>query len=263
IFYFPFVCLDLAYHFSDICNEEIEKQIVCLEEQFGNTIETNLLKAEYALYNKEEKQAVELLQKLYREVPRKNFVIIFQLAECCQRAGLWYEAWMLYKMLTRLNPNPFMFHRAEEIYCMAKSHFEKNGKLPLEDAQKSKMHICKLHLEYDSKSEAEMIWKKMIPADNDKAEYHILLCKYALVVDDMETARKQLELLQKYKKENSFLFAGLEFLEYRELEAELLFEEKKYKETIDACNLILEEYPLSYPVLLLRSYAERSIFLCL
>lgn len=268
VFYLPFACLDLAYHFSNRSNDEIEKQISCLEEQFGEVKEIQLLEAEYALYNKNKKQAVELLQKLYKELPLKNFVIIFQLAECCQSAELLYEAWMLYKMLTRLNPKPFMFRRAEEVYDMAKRYFEKNGKLPLEDIPKSKMHLCKLHLEYDCKSEAEKIRKTMVPVEDDRAEYHIIFCKYALSVDDMKKAEKEFQFLQKYKNiqtetlsdEKTLLFHVFDQLEYKELEAELLFEEKKYKVSIDACNRILEEYPLSYPVLLLRSYADWNCF---
>lgn len=257
VFYLPFVCLNLAYHFSDTSNEEIQRQIVHLEEQFGNTQEISLLKAEYALYNKDKKQAVELLQNLYKEVPLKNYVIIFQLAECCQIAELWYEAWMLYKMLTRLNPKPFMFHKAEEIYCMAKRYFEENGKLPLEDTENAKMHICKMYLEYDCRFETDSIWKKILPLQHNKWEYHIILCKYALFINDMKEAQKEFEILKNHEKQ---MLNELEKLEYRELQAEILFEEKKYKETIDACNLILEEYPLSYPVLLLRAYADLNCF---
>ncbi|MBD5105718.1 MAG: tetratricopeptide repeat protein [Lachnospiraceae bacterium] len=181
VFYLPFASLNLAYHFQGHSNENIEAQIQKMEGQFGNVTDIRLLKAEYALYQKDSMQAEKLLGALYKEVPFKDFVQIYQLAVCCQLAGLDYEAWMLYKMLTRLNPKPFMFRRAKEVYREAFAEPEKH---------------------------------------------------------------------------RQGLLGGPELLEEREQKAAILYKEQKYKEAIDCCNELLEEYPLSYPVLLLRAYAD-------
>lgn len=182
IFYLPFECLYLAYHFSSLPEEKMELQIKELEDRRGENTAIRVLKAEYALFRGEDKKASQMLKDLYRKVPVRDYVTVFQLAECCRRAGLWYEAWSLYRMLTRLNPKPFMFSRARKMYYKGK--------------------------------EAGVLLER--PEDDNPVSK----------------------------------------LDYRELQAKELFERQKYQEAIDYCNELLEEYPLSYPVILLRSYAD-------
>ena len=191
ICYLPFECIRLAYTFHDFSSEGIKAEIDKLENQFGNVFEIRLLKVEYLLYGKKKKAAAEQCKILYQELPVKNYVMVYQLAQCCEKTALWHEAMMLYHMLTRLNPKSSIF--TKERKCKKKA-----------ESQKMK---------------------------NSQAKPYEVL------------ENKELEAVCALEEQ-----------------AKALFEEKKYKETIEKCNEILEEYPLSYPVLLLRSYADWNCF---
>lgn len=253
VFYLPFESLHLSCHFDKCSDETVEQRMKELEERFGSEEDILLLKAEYALYRKDKKGAADMLHCLYESVSPKNFVMIYQMAECCVRAGLWYEGWMLYKMLTRLNPKPYMFRRAKEIYDNLISGERNDMQLLFNNTECDRLHLCKLHLEYDCVSGAEKLLQQVLPIKEDRAEYHMILCRFAFAVDDMEQAKKEYAILKNEVKDTR---NALEQLEYRELQAEMLFEEKQYKEAMDSCNQLLEEYPLSYPAMLLRSYAD-------
>lgn len=113
VFYLPFECLKVAYRFQNCAEETNENSIRTLEERFGDVADIRLLQAEYCLYQKNIDEAVEILKQLYKEISVKDFVMVYQLAICCEKAGLYREAKQLMWVLTWLEPSPVLFEKIE------------------------------------------------------------------------------------------------------------------------------------------------------
>lgn len=182
VFYLPFECLNISYYFGKMKDNEIEDKIRSLEKEYAGIHDIMLLKAEYLLYKKKVNEACDILKDLYSEVSVRDFVMVYRLTECCEKAGLYEESRQLFKLLTWLNPSPVMFRKIKFL----------SGKI-------------------ENKPEREL-W-----------------------IEKSEEIRR---------------------LEESEAYARELLEEKKYEEAIDVCNSILDKYPLSYPILLLKSLAD-------
>lgn len=111
VFYLPFECINLSYYFGNMKDNEIEDKIKALEKEYAGIQDIMLLKAEYLLYKKKSDEACNILKDMYREVPVRDFVMVYRLAECCEKSGLYEESRQLFKVLTWLNPSPEIFRK--------------------------------------------------------------------------------------------------------------------------------------------------------
>lgn len=274
VFYLPFECMDTALHFKEYSKEQMEDRIKELEEVCKNTVEVKLLQAQYSIYSGQRESAKKQLMKLYREVPVKNYVLIYQMAECCKKVFMYYEAYMLVKMLTWLNPKPFMHDMAQNIFEVMEGIYIKKKKEGAEISDIEHIHMCRMYLRSNREEDAIKALKEVKDAKEHLWEYEMAHClcvfyeeakdvtcnlyvEYAenepRPVMEIEQAVPLMELLKNYPRN---LLNDIEKLEWEELLGRYLFEQRKYEECVSHCNKLLEEYPVSYPILLLRAYGD-------
>ncbi|MDE7426035.1 MAG: tetratricopeptide repeat protein [Lachnospiraceae bacterium] len=274
IMYLPLTCIDIALNFHKYSNTQIEDKINQLITVWGNVAEVKLLNAEYSIYKKETEKAKGQLAKLYREVPVKNYNVIYQMVCCCQKVSMYYEAYMLVKQLTWLNPEPFMNDMADAIYEEMENIYLEKEERGEEISDLEYIHLCRMYLRSNREEDAVKVLKKVKDTSLHYWEYEIAHCLCIFYeeakkegsnlylrgeghkpesVIPVEPAVPVMEFLEKYPKEQ---LNEIEKLEWEELKGRYLFEQRKYEECENKCNELLEEYPLSYPILLLRGYAD-------
>lgn len=274
ITYLPLICIDIALNFHEYSNAQIEDKINKLIVTWGNVAEIKLLNAEYNIYKKETEKAKKQLKELYREVPVKNYNVLYQMVCCCQKVSMYYEAYMLVKQLTWLNPEPFMNDMADAIYEEMENIYLEKEKRGEEISDLEYIHICRMYLRSNREEEAVEVLKKVRNTSTYCWEYEIAHCLCIFYEEakkegsnlylrgeghkpesiiPVEPAVPVMEFLEKYPKEQ---LNEIEKLEWEELKGRYLFEQRKYLECENKCNELLEEYPLSYPILLLRGYAD-------
>lgn len=274
ILYLPFECVRIAMHFEDYTEEMLKSRIEALQERWDNAAEIKLLLAQYSIYKGEHSKACLQLRELYREVPAKNYALLYQMAHCCIEAGMYYEAYMLVKQLTWLNPKPFMNEMADNIYAeMEKEYLQKcERKEAISDLEY--IHMCRIYLRSNREEDAVKVLAMVKDISKHQWEYEMAHClvlfyekaknvscclyvQYEATemepIMEVQGAEPIISFLEAYPKER---LNSIERLEWEELQARYLFEQRRYSECDRKCNTLLEEYPLSYSILLLRGYAD-------
>ncbi|MBQ4522094.1 MAG: hypothetical protein IJA10_03980 [Lachnospiraceae bacterium] len=272
--YLPLECMALFFHMNELQESQIVERIAKLKEDFGTQVEIEVLEVQYKIHKDNIQGAREQLKELYQKAPVKNYPALYQMAMCCKDAGMYYEAYMLIKQLTWLNPQAFMHEMAEEVYHkLEHCYLEKieAGETP-DDIEH--IHMCRMYLRGNREKEALEVLKRVQDISKYPWEYEVAyaLCVfyeeskkvpanlYVLVhIGDAEppmeipTVKSVFERLEQYPKE---ALSTLDRLEWQELQGRYLFEQRKHKECDALCNELLEEYPVSYPILTLRAYAD-------
>ncbi len=250
ISYLPYECLYVALQMKEAKETVTKEAIESLEKQYGNAVEVRLLETEYCLYKKEIEAARELLKQLYMEIPEKSYPFVYQMAICCKNSGMYYEAYQLVKYLTWLRPESFLFEMADEICNSIEEKFTTNKQVSDEE----KVCMCRVYLRSNREPEAAHIIKTVKSINN--WEYNMARCLCYFNEDDIEKEITWYEFLKQYPKEKLNI---IQRLEWEELQARYLYEQREYKKSIEKCNELLQEYPIAYPILLLRSYVDYSL----
>ncbi len=247
--YLPAICLYEATCFDKYTDEEFNDFLCGLQEEFGENININLLEAEYLASKGKYEQAQEILKGIYKNVPTKDFMLILRMAICCENAFMFYEAYMLIKELTWLNPQPFMQEFADRL-C-EKIENSCNEKRVLTDLDR--ISLCRMYLRSNREEEASLMLGNVKNIKENIWEYNMAKCLCIFNEDDISLAAEGFAILEAYPKEN---ISEIDKLEWEELKARYLFEQKKYSKCVEKCCELLDEYPMSYPILLLRAYAD-------
>lgn len=250
------------------------ERLAKLRDEFGSQVEIDVLEVQYKIHTGDVKGAREQLWELYMNAPVKNYPVLYQMAICCINVSMYYEAYMLIKQLTWLEPRAFMEDMAEEMYHRLEDiYLEKieSGKA-MDDIEHIRM--CRMYLRGNREKEAVEVLKRVKDTSKYQWEYQVAyaMCIFyqesqkvpgdlyvlARMRDaeppmDIPEVQPVFEILEKYPKET---LSSVDRLEWQELQGRYLFEQRRHKECDSLCNELLEEYPLSYPILMLRAYAD-------
>ena len=274
ILYLPFECIRIAMHFGDYTEEMLQSRIEALQKRWNGAAEIQLLLAQYSIYKGERTKVCTHLRELYREAPAKNYVLLYQMAHCCIEAEMYYEAYMLIKQLTWLNPKPFMNEMADDIYVEMEKEYLQKCKKKEAVSDLEYIHMCRIYLRSNREEDAVKVLTKVKEPSKHQWEYEMAHCLVLFyeeaknVTCNLYTVYEEVEIEQVMEVQGaepiiSFLKAypkerlnSIERLEWEELQARYLFEQRRYSDCDRKCNMLLEEYPLSYPILLLRGYAD-------
>lgn len=252
--YLPFECIKLALNFKGYQDDEIAGRIEKLTDKYGDSDYIQLLLAEYYIYSKAVTKAKKLLQELYKRVPLKNYPFIYQMAVCCKKVSMYLESYMLIKQLTWLNPQSFMYDMAQELFEMAKSEYDNKLEKGEEISDYEHIAMSRLYIRtYSERKKTGIILDRV--RDTGSWEYNVAAVLHLYNEYELDKAKACFEILDNYPKEN---LSSLDLLEYQEFKARYLLQYKKFGECIDKCNELLEEFPLSYTMLMLRSYADNN-----
>ena len=280
VFYLPLEALHIYVHWEEYSLEEISRKIDELNEATDSKLpesdkfEIELLKAKLAITTRDYSLARKMLRELYMKVCTKDYLGIYLLCLCCKEVEMYYEAYMLIKQLTWLNPQPFMYEMADDICnIMITNYMEKfeSGSL-IEDLEH--IHICRMYLRANKEKEAISVLERVNNIYEYQWEYEVAHAMYIFYEDSISVpnniyvlgrtndaeppmavlkAKPVFEILQNFSKDE---LSNIDRLEWRELQARYLFEQRKYFECEELCNELLEEYPISYPILTLRAYVD-------
>ena len=274
IFYLPLECLDLALNFADYTAGQVEEKIAEWKEQWKNAEEVQLLEIEYQLYLGKEDEAKKRLGDLYYNTPVKNYCVIYQMAVCCMKVAMWYEAYMLVKMLTWLDPTPYLGEMAEHIYKTMQQEYIRKEEAGEYISDLEHIWMCRMYLRSNREEDATTVLDQVKDPSAHIWEYEMAHCLCIFYQEAkkvhcnlyvlrqsweppeemvVEAAVPVFEILKNYPKEK---LSSLDRLEWQELCGRYLFEQRKFKECEKLCDALLEEYPISYPILLLRGYAD-------
>lgn len=275
VFYLPFECLYLYSTFSEFSAEENERKIKELEEkaaaELGTAkhIEIDILKAFLKVQEGDIVSAKELLSELYMKVSTKDYYSLFMLMNCCIKAGMYFKSYMLLKQLTWLNPQGFMYDCASEIYKIMEAQYNPQSKNDLEHIE-----MCRMYLRSNKNVEALEAIDRVSDINSYPWEYGVakamcIFYKESVTVapslrilgwerepePPMEVidAKEIFALLENFPKER---LSNIDNLEWTELKGRYLFEQRRHSECEKLCNELLEEYPVSYPILTLRGYTD-------
>ncbi len=251
--YLPYECMKLALHFEDMEAKAIDEQIEVLSQLFGETDDVKLLKVQYMIFKGELKEAKEQLHQLYNTVSLKNYPMIYQMAICCEQVSMNFEAYMLNKQLSWLHPEDFIEKNAERIYETMEAEYQKKVEGGEEISDLERIQMCRMYLRSNREKDALQIINEVTDPAIDSWNYHVARVLSYFNEYDIEPMQSSWEKLDEYDKQK---LNPIEQLEWEELKARYLFEQKKYAECIDKCNELLEEYPISFTILTLRGYAD-------
>lgn len=250
ISYIPYECLAAGLYIPQSRGGNTEKELERLKEKYKDAPEVRLLEAEYALYMGERELAKKLLKDLYQKLPAKSYTFTYQMALCCKSAKMYYESYQLVKYLTWLRPEKWQFELANEICDKWENQIYSKGK----QSDEEKVQLARIYLRSHGLNEAIRLLGEV--EDRDSFAYNMANC---LSIFEMEepTSKKpeSYAYLEEYPKEKLNV---IDMLEWEDLKARYLYEKGMYKESIASCNKLLQEYPLSYQVLLLRSHVDYS-----
>ena len=243
--YLPLDTLKISRAFDKYTEEGFIKVSNNLKKEYGDDIELELLMAERMLYNGE--TAKSLIKSLYLRLPETDLLFTFRLLKCCEKAGLLYEAYMLTKHALWMCISRGMNLKAEEISNLIEANYTGSS-----DEEHIKM--CRMYLRSDRKKEALKILAKV--KETNSWEYHMARALVYFNEKDIAPGVESYEILANYPKDELHF---LQKLEWEELQGRYYFEKKEYEKAIAKCNEILRRYPESYPILILRSYADNAL----
>lgn len=249
--YIPYECIKVALCFEDLLAEEIDEKIKNLEGKYGKCVYTNLLRAQYNMFIGNSKVAEEILMDIYENVDTKNFYLIYQLAMCFKKIGRLYEGYLLIKHLTWLKPADYMVDMAQTMYEEASDKYNDNAS-DIEHILMARLRIRT----YNVRKTAVKALAKVKDFSKYEWEYNMTKTLAMLEIYEGANAAENIEVLDNYDKS---MINPIDMLEYKEIKARILFEAGKYEACINKCNEILEEYPMAYPILLLRAYADKEL----
>ena len=280
LFYLPLECLYIYVHWDEFLYEEkiqkIEALNAAIDRELPNAdrFETELLRAKLLIDSKEHKVAIRLVRELYMKVSTKDYLSLYLLSLCCKDTGMLYEAYMIIKQLTWLRPQPFLHEIAEYIYNVVNEQYV--AMLDADQDMDDLVHIrmCRMYLRANKEEVAVLTLNRVKEPSKYQWEYEVAhaMCIFyedsisvpsnlyvlGLTWDaeppmEVEKAIPVFEILENYPKE---YLGNIDKLEWQELQARYLFEQRRYSECDKFCNELLEEYPVSYPILTLRAYAD-------
>lgn len=243
--YLPLETLKISLAFDEYTDEEFENTIELLKNEYGEDIEFKLLTAERMIYNGDD--ATYLLEDLYEWLPRTDVLFTYRLMNCFKSTVMYYKAYMLTKHVLWMSLNRTMNLTAEEISNLIESEYK-----GLSDTEHIQM--CRMYLRSYRKKEAVKILTKV--KDTDSWEYHMARALAYFNEKDITPGIESYEILANYPKENLHF---LQILEWEELQGRYYFEKKEYAKCIAKCNELLGKYPESYPIFILRAYADRAL----
>ena len=252
--YIPFECIKIAYNFYDVSEEIIYEQINHIINKYGKSIYTELLQAEYYIYVKKHREAIEILLKLYKDVSLKNYPMIYQMAVCFKKVSMYYESYMLVKQLTWLKPQEFMYDMAQELYEDMKNEYDR--RIASDDIIEDIEHIrmSRLYLRtYLVRKRAHKLLDKVTCLDDNLWEYNVARILCLLCEGEVERAEECFKILKNYDKSK---LSTLDVLEYEELKLRYLLMQGKYSECMEECDKFLDEYPMAYSIIMIKSYAD-------
>ena len=275
VFYLPFECLYLYSVFNEFSPEENERKIKELEEKAavelgeGDHIEINILKAFLKVQEGDMVSAKALLSELYMKVSTKDYYSLFMLMNCCMEAGMYFKSYMLLKQLTWLNPQGFMYEIANKIYKVMEEQYNPQSEDDLEHIE-----MCRMYLRSNKNMEALEAIERVSDTNSFPWEYGVakamcIFYKESVTVApslrilgwerepeppmEVVDAKEIFDLLENFPKER---LSNIDNLEWIELKGRYLFEQRRHSECEEFCNELLEEYPVSYPILTLRGYTD-------
>ena len=243
--YLPLDTLKISRSFDEYTEEEFVNAFDNLKKEYGDDIELELLTAERMLYNGED--AKSLIKSLYLRLPETDLLFTYRLLKCCEKSGLLYEAYMLTKHALWMCISRGMNLKAEEISNLIEANYK-----GLSDEEHIKM--CRMYLRSNRKKEALNILAKV--KESDSWEYHMARALAYFNEKDIAQGIESYEILANYPKEDLHI---LQKLEWEELQGRYYFEIKEYDRAIGKCNELLKKYPESYPIQILRAYADLAL----
>ncbi len=251
--YLPFICMDMAYRMDSFEEEDYLRRINILSAEYGHNHYIELLKVKRHIHKQEYDSAVIALQVLYKSAPMDNIAFVYDIMECCRNASMYYESYMLLKHMTWMEPKGCMQELADKLTKSMEKSYKKSLKSKKGATNLEHIRMCRMYLRANREKEA---LKTILLASDDADniwEYHMARCLAYFSTDDISPCFDSYEILQKYDKNE---LCQIERLEWEELQGRYLLETKKYKECIEKCNELLKRYPNSFPILMLREYAD-------
>lgn len=242
--YLPLETLKLSLKFDEYSDKEFDEAVETLKMDYGDDIEIELLIAERKIYKGED--ATTLIKKLYEELPKTDATFTYRLMNCCKAIGMYYEGYMLAKHSLWLNLTKRMNEVAEEFSNLIENEY--NGVTDTEN-----IRMCRMYLRSNREKEAVEILSKV--RESNSWEYHMARALAYFNEKNITPGIESYEFLKNFPKNDLHM---LQLLEWEELQARYYFEKKEYKKCINKCNEILGRYPLSYPILILRGYADKA-----
>lgn len=280
LFYMPLECLYIFYHWEKYSFEEKNKRVedlIVLKERYlseSDNFEIEYLQAMLAVESKDYGKAYKLLKELYMKIDPKDYLSIYLLAVCCRDVGMYFEAYMLVKQLTWLNPRPYMYEMAENIYQAMDNDYNKKMEEGIHIDDLEHIHMCRMYLRSNREKDAIEVLNRVKNSSKYPWEYEVANVMCIFYEDSISVpsnlylhgatwdaepqmevlkAKDSFDILEKYSKNK---LSNIEKMEWQELNARYLFEQRKYVECDILCNELLEEYPVSYPILTLRAYCD-------
>ena len=254
--YIPYECLKVAMSLNDLDKDVIKDRIDSIFEKYGDNNYTRLLNAEYLMYLGENAKAEDILMGIYKNMDTKNYILTYQLAMCFKKLNRIYESYLLVKHLTWLAPNNYMVDIADSMYEEFSKEY--NRKLEENEPISDMEHITMARLCVRTYAEHKRAIRFIESVNNPEEyvwEYNITKAFCLFETYDGYEAIETMERLNSFDKTKC---TTVDFLEYEEAKARMLYDEHKLEDCLLLCNKILEDYPSAYPILLLRSYADKD-----
>ncbi len=241
--YLPLETLKISLKFEGYSDEEFNDAVANLKCEYGDDLEIELLLAERMQFKGED--ATKLIEELYHKLPKTDMAFTYRLMNCCKKAGLYYKGYMLCKHALWMFCTAGM-NEAADVFCNLIEAAYKG----MSDAEH--IHMCRMYLRSNREKEALKILEKV--KDRNTWEYHMASALAHFNENDITPGIESYEVLKAYEKDDLHF---LQLLEWEELQARYYLEKKEYVKCLDKCREILSIYPESYPILILRSYADR------
>ena len=254
--YVPYESVKLAIRFCRLSDEEIEVKLSEIEKNYGKSVYTELLNAQYAIYKNNNAKALEILMNIYREMDEKNYYLTYQLAICFRKLKRLYESYLLIKHLTWLKPNNLIVNMAQDLYEEVTKEYDR--KIAENESIYDMEHILMARLyirTYNVHKLAIKLLDNVKKPSENEWEYNVTKAFALLEIYEGANANENLERLESFDISQ---LSPIDRLELKELKARMLYDAGKYKECIAKCNELLEEYPIAYPIIMLRIYADKN-----
>ena len=243
--YLPLETIKISRAFDKYSEDEFRMAIDNLKAEYGEDIEIDLMMAERMIFNGENPKM--LVEGLYEKLPEADLAFTYRLMNCCIAVGMYYESYMLVKHIHWMFECRGMNLKAEEI-----SNIIESGYKGISDTEHIQM--CRMYLRSDRKKEAVEILEKV--KETDSWEYHMARTLAYFNENDITPGIESYEILANYPKEDLHF---LQKLEWEELQGRYYFENKEYEKCLDKCRDLLKRYPESYPIMILRAYADKAL----
>lgn len=252
--YLPFECFKVIEKLES--GKDVSRDVKKLTSLFGECDDILLLNARIMLENGEDETARELLTELYQRAPLKNMPYLYRLYKCCEKAEMYFEAYMAVKQIAYLCSEHRAERYAEKLYQLMEERYTQKLSENLSVSDEEKVEMCRIYLRSSRERDAEKILSEVSEQGRCGWKYLVAAC---LVDFNSENSAPDFKAYEELQKADKSELSPIDLLEWKEIQIRCLYEQKKYEECIEQCSILLNEYPSSAVILLLRAYADCNL----